>query len=151
MNTTSRVTGAVADVPMSRGFLRRRILWAMLCYFASALAMGWLLAPIRDYFIRAGYEPLMAVFWQAIATLLLLIWMAGWVVQTFDVPLRAGPRLAVGAGAMVLLLACDLLVGYLALGLSPWAIASHFANPEGGVVGVGLFIGALLPLLRGRR
>jgi hypothetical protein len=130
---------------------RPQILEAMFSYFMVALMIGWLLAPIRNFFIGAGADPLLAVLSEATATLLILIWAAGWVVQAFGVPPQIVARLAVGGGAMVLLLAGDLFMGYLSLGLPPWDLARRFANSAGMVVGMSLALGALLPVLRMRR
>ncbi|HZZ30610.1 MAG TPA: hypothetical protein VFE10_01345 [Phenylobacterium sp.] len=128
-----------------------QILEAMFSYFVVALMTGWLLAPIRNFFIGAGADPLLAVLSEATATLLILIWAAGWAVQAFGVPPQIAPRLTVGVGAMTLLLTGDLFMGFLTLGLPPLALARRFANSAGMVVGLSLALGALLPVLRVRR
>ena len=130
---------------------RHQALQAGACYFMATLTLGWIFGPVRDYWVRAGADPMLAILSQAVVTLLILVWAAGWVVETFDVPVRLSQRAAVGFGAIGLLIACDFLTGYLMFGMTPWELASHFLGPEGGVVGICLLIAALLPIARGRR
>ncbi|MBS0363302.1 MAG: hypothetical protein JSR98_18150 [Proteobacteria bacterium] len=135
------------------GIRRRRYqaLQAAACYFMATLTLGWFFGPIRDFWIRAGADPLLAILSQAVATLLVLVWTAGWVVEAFDVPGRLAQRVAVGFGAIGLLVACDFLVGYLMFDMTPGELVAHFLTPEGAVVAVSLLLAALLPIVRGRR
>ena len=130
--------------------LRRSVLEALLTYFMVALTVAWLLGPIREFAIRAGCELLPAILIQAAVTLLILTSSAGWVVEAFDVPPRLGARLAVGGGAVVLLMLGDLMVGRLEYGLSLLALIRDLASPSGGVVVASLVLAALLPVMRGR-
>lgn len=130
---------------------RYQAVQAAACYFMANLTLGWLFGPIRDFWVRAGAEPLLAILCQATATLLVLVWTAGWVVDIFDVPSRLGQRIAVGFGAIGLLIACDFLTGYLMFDMTPPEIAAHFLTPEGEVVGLSLLLAALLPVVRSRR
>ena len=130
---------------------RHQALQAGACYFMTTLTLGWFFGPIRDYWVRAGADPLLAILSQAVATLLVLVWTAGWVVEAFDVPSRLAQRAAVGFGAIGLLLGCDFLTGYLMFDMTPGELARHFVTPEGEVVGLSLLLAALLPIVRGRR
>lgn len=129
---------------------RRHILEALLSYFMVTLSLGAMLGPIRDFAIHAGSDPFLAILSQAVVTLLILTWAAGWVVEAFDVPPGAMARLAVGLGAVVLLVACDLLIGFLMFDLSPWELVRNLLGPEGAVVAVSLAAAALLPVVRAR-
>ncbi|MBS0333271.1 MAG: hypothetical protein JSS35_10925 [Proteobacteria bacterium] len=128
---------------------RFRALQAGACYFMVTLTLAWFFGPIRDFWVRSGADPLFAVLCQAVATLLALVWAAGWVVQAFDVPRRLGDHAIVGFGAMGLLIVCDLFAGWLMYGLPPWVLVAHFLGAEGVVIGLSLLIAALLPLFRG--
>lgn len=130
---------------------RYQALQAAACYFMATLTLGGFFGPIRDFWIRAGADPLLAILCQAVATLLALVWTAGWVVETFDVPDRLAQRAVVGFGAMGLVIACDFLTGYLMFRMTPWDLAAHFLGLEGGVVGLSLLLAALLPIVRSRR
>lgn len=130
---------------------RYQALQAGACYFMATLTLGWLLGPIRDYAVRAGADPLLAILCQAVTTLLILVWAAGWVVEAFDVPDRFGQRAAVGFGAVGLLIVCDFVSGYLMFDMTPLELAAHFLGPEGEVVGLSLLLAALLPLFRSHR
>lgn len=130
---------------------RHQALQAAACYFMATLTLGWLFGPIRDYAVRAGADPLLAILCQAVATLLALVWTAGWVVEAFDVPDRLAQRAAVGFGGIGLLIGCDFLSGYLMFGMTPGDLAVHFLGAEGEVVGFSLLLAALLPLFRNHR
>ena|SRR5579872_2453951 len=93
------------------------ILGALFIYFAVALTTSALLEPIVAFFVRAGADPLMAVLSQVTATLLVLIYAAGWVVEGLRIPSRTGPRLVVGVGAMALLVASGFALTALILGV----------------------------------
>ena len=67
------------------------------------------------------------------------------------VPARASAGLAVGAGAVGLALASDLLAGFLLYGLTPLQVVGEFTQPEGVVVAISLALAAMLPLFRARR
>lgn len=130
---------------------RYQALQAGICYFMATLTLGWFFGPIRDFWVRAGADPLLAILCQAVATLLVLVWAAGWVVEAFHVPERLAQRVAVGFGAIGLLIACDFLTGYLMFGMTPLDLAGRFLGPEGEVIGLSLLAAALFPLVRGRR
>jgi len=127
---------------------RHQALQGGACYFMVTLTLGWFMGPIRDFAVRMGADPLLAILCQAIATLLILVWAAGWVVDAFDVPNRIGARAVVGFGAIALLLACDFLTGYLMFGMTPAMMGAHFLGPQGAVVGLSLLLAALLPMAR---
>ncbi len=129
----------------------RRVLEAGLCYFMTIVTLGWLIGPVRDYFVRAGGDALLGILSQTVVTLLVLIWAAGWVIEAFGVPARASAGLAVGAGAVGLALASDLLAGFLLYGLTPLQVVGEFTQPEGVVVAISLALAAMLPLFRARR
>ena len=138
-------TGASAEISSPPA-----VLDALFVYFVVALALGALLEPVDAFFIRAGADPLMAILSQATVMLLVLLYAAGWVVEGFRIPSKTGPRLAVGAGAMALLLATGVALAFLILGIWPGRLARQFANLEGAVIGGGLLLGALLPVIRVR-
>lgn len=130
---------------------RHQALRAGACYFLVTLALSWICGPVRDYWVRAGAEMMLAILCQAVVTLLILVWAAGWVVEIFDVPVRLSQRATVGFGAIGLLLVFNFLSSYLIFRMTPWELAAQVFSPEGVVVAAGLLIAAVLPIVRGRR
>lgn len=129
---------------------RRATLQAALCYFMTTLTLGWICGPVRDFAVRSGADPMLAILSQAVVTLLVLVWAAGWVVEAFGVPPQPSARCVVGFGAIGLLIVCDFVIGFLMFGMTPNELAAHFLSAEGSVVGVCLLLAALLPLVRSR-
>jgi hypothetical protein len=123
---------------------------AAFCYSMVILTVSWVLGPIREFFARAGADPLLPTVAQAVATLLLLTYAAGWVVQTFTVPARLGFRLAVGLGAVGVFVASDVFALRLLFGVGPLDLIAGLANPQGVVIGLTLLVSVVLPMLRGR-
>ncbi|MGZ6037576.1 MAG: hypothetical protein ACXWKR_02835 [Phenylobacterium sp.] len=153
MSRTAHAAGL--ELPDAAAAPRRVSAWAAVaqaavCYFMVTITMGWILGPVRDFWVRAGADPLFAILCQAVATLLVLVWAAGWVVSAFGVPDRIRARLAVGFGAMAALLVCDVLVGFLMFGLTPLDFAINFISATGAVVAVSFLFAAVMPALRSR-
>jgi len=140
----------LTDETFARPRPRHAVVQAAACYFMVTLTLGWLLGPVRDFWVRAGADPLFAILCQAVATLLALVWASGWVVSAFDVPDRTGARLTVGFAAIGALFTCDVVAGYLMFGMTPLDFAVHFLSPAGVTVGGSFLFAAILPALRNR-
>ena len=130
---------------------RHPALQAGSCYFLAMLTLGWICQPVRDYWVRAGADPMLAILSQVVVSLLVLVWVAGWVVEAFDVPDAPIRRASVGFGAIGFFVAYGVLAGYLLSGITPWALAVQLLSAEGLVIAVSLLIAAALPMVRGRR
>jgi hypothetical protein len=130
--------------------IHRQTFEATVSYFMVILTVSWVLAPIREFCVRAGADPVFANLSQAGATLLVLIHAAGWVVRTFGVPPRLSLRLAMGFGAVVIFAACEALSALLLFGLNPIDLTSELIGPQGLVIALTMSVAAILPSLRSR-
>lgn len=128
----------------------RRAFEAAITYALVILAVSWVLGPIREFFVRAGADPVLANLSQAVTTLLVLTHAAGWIVRTFGVPGGLGLRLALGLGAVAVFLAGYALSALLLFGLSPPDLAAELRGPQGAVVALMMTVAAILPAVRNR-
>jgi hypothetical protein len=128
----------------------RNALGACASYAMVILTVSWVLGPIGEFVVRLGADPVLASFFQSGAALLLLAHAAGWIVRTFGVSPRPGLRLAIGLGAVVIFVACDVLSALLLFGLSPLDLTTGMTGPQGVVIAVMLTVTAILPALRSR-
>ena len=130
--------------------VRRRTIEAATSYALVILAVSWVLTPVREFFVTAGADPVLDHLSQAVATLLVLTFAAGWAVRAFSVPVGLGRRLAVGLGAVVIFAVCDATSSLLLFGASPLDLTAQLRGPQGRVVILMLALAAALPALRGR-
>lgn len=130
--------------------VRRRMFEAAGSYAVVMLAMSWVLEPVREFFVHAGADPVLANLSQAVAILLILTFVAGWIVRTFGVPRRLDLRLAVGLGAVVIFVAGDSVTSLLLFGESTGDLTAALRGPQGLVTTLMLAVAAALPAVRGR-
>jgi hypothetical protein len=123
---------------------------AACAYFGVVLTVVSLLAPVREFFVRTGTDPLLAGMAEAPVIALAMTYGAGWSARIFNVPATLRARLIVGGVGMGLLCAFGgvaLLLG----GASPSDIWSELASGPGIVAVLTVCLGVILPLARGRR
>lgn len=119
-------------------------------YFLAVFAAECAFGPIRETFIFVGVDPFTAMLFEAPAMLLIMYLAAAWIVRSFRTPMRIGPRLAMGATGMALVLTADLLTEFAVRGWRAQETLFAFATPEGSVLGVVLMLGLLMPALQMR-
>jgi len=122
-------------------------------YFFALVLAGWTLGPIREFAVRRGLDPLIAVLIEAAPMLVVMVVASTWALRQFRVRDRAGDRLLVGSIAVTLVVASEFVGGELVRG---WGFYETLANMTTwpGQVFVALLVVALLtPLLEplGRR
>jgi hypothetical protein len=125
-----------------------RIAVAAAAYFGVVFAVGFVLGTLRVTVLAPALGELVAVACELPLMLAASWWAAGRVLRRWPLPARAVPRLAMGALALVLLLAAELV---LDMALGGRGAAEHFARyahrPEQlGLAAQLLF--ALMPWLR---
>ena len=116
-------------------------------YFVALAGAGWTLGPIREFVVRKGLDPLLAVLIEAAPMLLVMALASAWAMRQFQVRDRAGDRLLVGSIAVTLVIASEFIGGTLVRG---WGLYETFANmsTRPGSVFVALLLVALLaPLI----
>jgi hypothetical protein len=119
-------------------------------YFLAVFAAECAFGPIRETFIFVGVHPFTATLFEAPAMLLIMYLASAWIVRAFRAPVRIGPRLAMGATGMTLVLASYLLTEFATRGWRIQESLSAFATAEGSLLGVVLMLGLLMPVLQMR-
>jgi hypothetical protein len=125
----------------------RRAATAGAAYFAVAFAAGFALGAVRVTVLvpRVGE---MAATLAEIPIILAVSWVAcGWATARWRVPADTASRAAMGATALAMLLAADMLTG-LAMGIPLRSMATGFAEPARLVGLAAQLVFAALPLLR---
>lgn len=122
---------------------------AVAVYFGVVLAVVAALGPLRQFFVSAGADALLASLAEATAVALAMTYASGWATRVFAVPARLPARLIVGAGAMGLLCAVTGLAVLLA-GMSAREGLSLLTTAPGLVAVLTVALGAVLPLARAR-
>jgi hypothetical protein len=82
---------------------------AILIYFSALFTALGLSQLVRELMSLMGLEPLLGQIAGALIVALILLPSAGFAVRTFDVPARFLARLAIGVGAVALMLAVGAL------------------------------------------
>ncbi len=116
-------------------------------YFALVFGAGFILGPIRVFWLVPRMGERIAELVEAPIMLVVIICSARWVVRRLGVSATPSQRLIVGLVALVLLLICEVTVVLWLRGLS---IAAYFASRDpvaGAVYLVMLGLFAAMPLL----
>lgn len=128
-----------------------RVLKAGIVYFGVVFAAGFLLGPIRIFWLVPRVGTRMAELMEAPIMLAVTIVAASWIVRRFAVPFRISSRLGMGCIAFALLLAAEFT---LVLGLRGLTINEYLASRDpvsGTVYYLTLIVFAIMPLLIARR
>ena len=127
-----------------------QILKAALLYFALVFGAGFLLGPIRIFWLVPRVGTRRAELIEAPIMLAVTIVSARWIVQRFAVPFKTSSRLGMGVVALALLLAAEFT---LVLWLRGLTIGDYLAGRDpvsGTVYYVMLSVFAIMPLLVAR-
>jgi prolipoprotein diacylglyceryltransferase len=127
------------------------VLRAALSYYALVFAAGFVLGSIRVGLLVPRLGVRMAELTEMPFMLVVIFVAARFISVRFDLPASATQRLAVGALALVFLVAAELLLAFLLLNQTP---TEHITDrdPVSGSVYLGMLgLFALMPLLVRRR
>lgn len=113
-------------------------------YFLLTYAAGFLFGSLRAFVLEPRFGPLVATLCEAPLMLLAIAGSARWTTTRFALP-AGRPRIAMGAIALLLLIAAELFGSALLRSMTPAAYLSHLTTPEGliSLVLFGLF--AVMP------
>jgi len=130
-----------------------RSLAAGTAYFLALFGAGWTLGPIREFVVRRGFDPLLAVLIEAAPMLLVMGLASAWALRQFRVRDRAGDRLLVGSVAVTLVIASEFAGGALVRGWGFYETLTNMTTWPGRVFVTLLIVALLTPLLEplGRR
>jgi hypothetical protein len=129
---------------------RSRVAGAALVYFGIVFAAGFATGVVRGLWLAPRLGATGAVALELPVMLAVSWWAAGACAGWYGVPRRAGPRLAMGAQAFVLLQAAELGLS-IVLGRSRAQILDAYATTPGLLGLAGQVAFALIPLAAGRR
>lgn len=127
------------------------ILQAGALYFALTFAAGWVLGPIREFWVIPRLGRTVGFVLEAPLMLAVSVLVARWVVQRFAVPPALPTRALVGLVALGMLLVAELLGAWGLRGLSPAGYLASFGSLPGAVTAATFLLFAAMPLLIGRR
>jgi hypothetical protein len=126
------------------------ILQAGALYFALTFAAGWVLGPIREFWVIPRLGRTVGFFLEAPLMLVVSVLVARWVVRRFAVPPTLPTRALVGLVALGMLLVAELLGAWGLRGLSPADYLASFGSRPGAVTAATFLLFAAMPLLIGR-
>jgi hypothetical protein len=125
-----------------------RILAAATLYFLIVFGVGFLLGPIRVFWLEPRIGPLAAVACETPFLLAATVIAARAAPRVARLEPRASALLAVGMVALVIQQIADLTVGLTLRGISIAGQLARFATPEGAIYAVLLILFAIMPALR---
>lgn len=119
---------------------------AGLAYFAIVFAAGFVLGTIRTLLLAPRLGPFAAVLVE-LPVMLVIAWIAcGWAVSRFAVGSSRVDRLVMGALALALLLAAELVLAVAVFDATVTGFLSAYATPAGATGLAGQMVFAAMPL-----
>lgn len=128
-----------------------KILRAGVLYFALVFGAGFILGPIRLYFVVPRIGTRMAELMETPIMMAVIFFAAKWVVRRLEIPPYPGMRLGTGFIAFILLLTAEF--GFV-LWLQGLSISDYIAARDpvsGAVYYISLGIFAIMPMLVEKR
>jgi hypothetical protein len=125
----------------------RVIAAATALYFGLVFGAGFLLGPIRVLLLEPHIGALWAVAIEVPLLLVVMVLAARWSAHKATLGDSLGPRAAMGAAALVLVLAADFSVGRWIRGLALADQLRHFSTLEGMVYAAALVLFAAMPVI----
>lgn len=117
-------------------------------YFVGVFAAGFALGTLRVLFVEELAGPVLSVALETPVMLAIAWFVAGYVSRRFQVPAVLSARFAMGALALVLLVAAETALASAGFGVP---VAEHFAgyaSARGAVTAFGQIVFALIPWFR---
>ncbi len=128
-----------------------KVLKAGTLYFALVFGAGFVLGPIRVFWVVPRVGVRMAKLMEAPFMLAAIIVAARWIVRRLAVPSAPSSRLGMGFVALGLLLVAEIILGYLLWGLSITELITTRDPVSGSVYYALLGVFAVMPLLAARK
>jgi len=133
-----------------------RIIAAAVLYFLIVFGVGFLLGPIRVFWLEPRLGDTVAVLCEAPFLLIAIVLAARWLPMRLRLKADIKSLAGMGLGALFLQQLADFSVGGFLRGLTPAQQIAHLARPAGLVYVMLLIIFAAMPILanllmRGRR
>lgn len=128
----------------------QKILAEMALYFGIVFCVGFLLGPIRVLWLEPRLGALLAVVLEMPLLLTAMAVAARWSPRKAGMDLGIGPLMAMGVGALALVLAADFSIGTWLRGLTVSQQIRQFSTPAGLLYAASLAAFAAMPLLVNR-
>jgi len=133
-----------------------RIIAAAVLYFLVVFGVGFLLGPIRVFWLEPRLGETVAVLCEAPFLLVAIVLAARWLPIRLRLKADVRSLTGMGLGALFLQQLADFAVGSFLRGLTPAQQIAHLARPAGLVYVLLLILFAAMPILanlprRGRR
>jgi len=127
-----------------------RLVGAAALYFALVFGVGFLLGPIRVFWLEPWLGKTAAVLCETPFLLIAMIVAARWVQRKVALRAGLGSLAAMGAGALVLQQIADFAVGIALRGMTASEIVANFVTPAGAVYAASLLAFAAMPAVVNR-
>ena len=128
-----------------------KVLKAGMLYFALVFGAGFVLGPIHVFWAVPSFGVRMAELMEAPIMFAVIFIAARWIVRHLVVPPATSSRLGMGFIALGLLVAAEIILGYLLWGLSITELITSRDPVSGSVYYVLLGVFAVMPLLTPRK
>jgi hypothetical protein len=127
-----------------------RLMAAAALYFALVFGVGFLLGPIRVFWLEPWLGKTAAVSCETPFLLTAMILAARWVPRKVALRADLGSLAAMGAGALVLQQIADFAVGIALRRMTPSELVANFKTPAGLIYAAALLAFAAMPALVNR-
>lgn len=127
-----------------------RLAGAAALYFALVFGVGFLLGPIRVFWLEPWLGKTVAVLCETPFLLIAMIVAARWVPKRIGLRADLKSLAAMGAGALVLQQFADFAVGIALRGVTPIEQLANFKTPAGLIYAAALLAFAAMPALVNR-
>lgn len=128
-----------------------KVLKAGILYFVLVFGAGFVLGPIRVFWAVPRFGTRMAELMEAPVMFAVIIVAARWIARRLAVPPATPSRLGMGFVALGLLLAAEIILGYLLWGLSVTELITSRDPVSGPVYYALLGVFAVMPLIVARK
>jgi hypothetical protein len=123
------------------------LLIAAVRYFAAVFCVGFLVGPIRVFWLEPWLGKTVAVLCETPVLLVAMVVAARWATARLAPQAGLGARAAVGVVALLLQQIADFAVGTGLRGIPPAEQLAYLATPAGLVYGAALLVFATMPIL----
>jgi hypothetical protein len=124
-----------------------RVIAAAVLYFAIVFGAGFVLGPIRVFWLMPQLGETLAVCCEAPFILLAIVLAAKWVPKKLSMRTDLVPLTLMGAGALLLQQFADFAVGILLRGMTVTQQLAQFARPAGLIYAALLILFLAMPVL----
>jgi hypothetical protein len=108
-----------------------QILISASLYFAVVFGVGFVLGPIRVFWLEPRLGPTIAVLCEVPLLLVAMVVSARWIANRCGLRKDCGSLVVMGIAALVLQQIADFAVGFMLRGMTPAQQLANFATPAG--------------------